>query len=162
VIEQENWVEKRFRICAIVFSLNATFAQILCGASPAYSQQGNAAPNASPADLTQHPGRYVGRPVVWVKGYCFFNDPVYACVGEDTPFVVFSPKIEPAEAKADIEANCGGDNGYERNPKAECAYTIQFVATAFKPIIDDYVLHDRVQQNKRLIRFEAPTVQTSR
>jgi hypothetical protein len=153
---------KPVRSLALRLALGAPFAWAALHASPALSQQSGPASILSPADLTQHPDRYVGRSVVWVKGYCFFDDPTYVCVGKDTPFEALAARIEPAAAKAAVEANCGGMDGAERNPSAECAYSFQFVASSFKAITSDYVLHDRLQQNKRVIQFQAESLETSR
>lgn len=139
------------RSLAFRLALGAPLAWAALQASPALAQQSGPASIRSPADLTQHPDRYVGRSVVWVKGYCFFDDPTYVCVGKDTPFEVLAARIGPAAAKAAVEADCGGMDGAERNPSDECAYSFQFTATSFKAITSDYVLHNQLQQNKRVI-----------
>jgi hypothetical protein len=143
---------------AVRLAIGAPLASAVLYASPALPQQSI----RSPADLAQHPDRYVGRSVLWGKGYCFFDSPNYVCVGKDTPFEVRAPNIGPTAAKAAVEGNCGGIDGAEHNPLPECAYSFQFVASSFKPITGDYVLHGQLQQDKRVIQFQAESLETSR
>lgn len=110
----------------------------------------------------RYPARYINQPVTIAAGYCFSDPPNYACVGKDTPFEVVSRKIAANATKAAIEENCGGLEGAERNPSAQCAYAFRFVATGYRPIVSDYVLHDRLQSQKRVIHFDADLLEPVR
>ena len=110
-------------------------------------------------ELLEDTALYVGRTVVVVDGYCFYDQPNFVCIGTETPFEVKAPSMAPGPIQAAIKENCGDIEGTEHNPTPRCAYSFRFVPRSFKPGIGDYILHDEVQSNKRLVYFQTDSIE---
>ena len=97
------------------------------------------------------------------NGFCVYDEPKVVCFGAETPFEVSAGSTTDPKALAGLQENCGGDlPGKEHDPTPACAFTFSFVPTSAKIGVGDYVLHDLVQSNKRLVLFEADVIRVKR
>jgi hypothetical protein len=109
-------------------------------------------------ELLSRPSQYLNRAVTIASGYCFFDDTktmTYTCIGKEMPFEVEARSIPEGPAQNAIKASCGDIQGIEHNPSKYCAFSFKFRATSYKTVTGDYVLHDLVQSNKRIVHFDA-------
>ena len=138
-------------------------AALLCGPSLPIAQAQDAPQRFETGrELLASPDQYLNKSVSIHIGYCFFDDTntnEFVCIGDSTPFEVVASSIPSGAARDAIKSTCNDIQGVEHNPSATCAYSFNFVPTSYKTIISDYVLHDRVQSNKRIIQFRAGVLQ---
>ena len=114
-------------------------------------------------ELLSAPQKYVGQSITVSDGFCVYDEPSVVCFGAETPFEVKAGSVSDPKDLARLMEKCGDDlPGKEHDPTPDCAYSFRFIPTRAKIGVGDYILHDLVQQNKRLVLFEANVLEIKR
>jgi hypothetical protein len=114
-------------------------------------------------ELLNAPQKYIGRSIVVTDGFCVFDEPNVVCFGNQTPFEVKAGSVRDPHTLARLKDKCGDDlPGKEHDPTPDCKYSFSFIPTSVRIGVGDYVLHDLVQSNKRLVLFESDVIEMKR
>jgi len=111
-------------------------------------------------ELLSAPQKFVGQSITVSDGFCVYDEPNVVCFGNETPFEVKASSVSNPQDLARLMDKCGDDlPGKEHDPTPDCTYSFSFVPTRVRIGVGDYILHDLVQSNKRLVLFEAPILE---
>ena len=132
-----------------------SIASLLSGA-PVLAQDATTHTFKTGRELLSTPQKFIGQSVTVLDGFCVYDEPSVVCFGNETPFEVKASSVSDPRTLARLKDKCGDDlPGKEHDPTTQCTYSFSFVPTRAKIGVGDYVLHDLVQSNKRLVLFEA-------
>ena len=141
----------KLSLCAALLLEAAFIAPVIAQDAPLALETGK--------ELLENTDLFVGRTVSVGDGYCFYDQPAFVCIGKETPFEVRASTMPDGPLKKAIIENCGDIEGTEHNPTPQCAYSFRFVPRSYKAGIGDYVVHDEVQSNKRLMYIQTETIE---